>query len=211
MLTEILKNKTVQPYSKGNNDKYNTFDYAVEPILEFIPIGAVVWCPFDKQDSEFVKQISKTNKVIFSHIDNGQDFFEYEPKEHWDIMISNPPFTNKKEIFQRALSFEKPFALIMTMNWLNDGGVFQVFNNTEFELMIFNKRMKFDMKYQNTEDKKDNRSPSFGSGYYCHKFLPRQIMFKELNISTVKRTVKKEKIDIAVNNSKYEPKITKIA
>ena len=74
-------------YSKGNNDECFTPNYAVIPILEYIPKEAVIWCPFDTEESEFVKEISKTNKVIFSHIINGQDFYNYEPNEHWDMII----------------------------------------------------------------------------------------------------------------------------
>ncbi len=62
-------------YSEGNNDECYTPAYGVEPILEYIPSNATIWCPFDKAHSEFVKQIGKTNTVIHSHIDNGQDFF----------------------------------------------------------------------------------------------------------------------------------------
>ena len=58
-------------YSKGKNDECYTPDYGVKPILKYIPEGAVVWCPFDTEESEFVKQISKTNKVIASHIWGG--------------------------------------------------------------------------------------------------------------------------------------------
>ena len=53
----------------------------------------MIWCPFDKEESWFVKLISEKNKVIYSHIDNGQDFYNYEPTEHWDCIISNPPFS----------------------------------------------------------------------------------------------------------------------
>jgi len=31
-------------------------------------------------------------------IDEGKDFFEYEP-ENWDIIVINPPFKNKKSFF----------------------------------------------------------------------------------------------------------------
>ena len=55
-------------YSAGGNDECYTPAYGVEPILKYIPKGAVVWCPFDTKDSEFVKQISKTNKVIATHL-----------------------------------------------------------------------------------------------------------------------------------------------
>ena len=60
-------------YSKGNNDECYTPHYAVKPILKYIPKDAIVWCPFDTEESEFVKQISNTNKVEYSHISTGQD------------------------------------------------------------------------------------------------------------------------------------------
>ena len=77
-------------YSAGKNDELYTPAYAVKPLLEFIKPGWVVWCPFDTENSEFVKEISKTNKVIFSHITYGQDFYKYEPDEHWDCLMSEP-------------------------------------------------------------------------------------------------------------------------
>ena len=43
-------------YSSGSNDECYTPDYGVEPILKYIPEDAVVWCPFDTEESEFVKQ-----------------------------------------------------------------------------------------------------------------------------------------------------------
>ena len=64
-------------YSSGNNDECYTPDYAVKPILKYIPEGSIVWCPFDTEESEFVKQISKQNDVEYSHISTRQDFFDY--------------------------------------------------------------------------------------------------------------------------------------
>lgn len=107
-------------YSSGNNDECYTPDYWVKPILKYIPAGKIIWCPFDTEESEFVKQLRGGGwYVIHSHIDDWKDFFEYDPGQ-WDIIISNPPFTNKRKFFERALSFWKPFALIMTNTWLND-------------------------------------------------------------------------------------------
>ena len=83
-------------YSQGKNDECYTPHYGVTPILKYIPEGKIVWCPFDKEDSEFVKQIREP--IVHSHIDDGQDFFNYEPDE-WDIIVSNPPFTNKRKYF----------------------------------------------------------------------------------------------------------------
>ena len=63
-------------YSKGSNDECYTPAYGVKPILKYIPKDTIVWCPFDKNNSEFVQQIQRTNPVVFSHIDNAQDFYK---------------------------------------------------------------------------------------------------------------------------------------
>lgn len=164
-----MKDKDVL-YSAGDNNECYTPAYGVEPILKYIPKDAVVWCPFDKADSEFVIQIAKTNKVIHSHIEDGKDFFEYEPQE-WDVLISNPPFTGKRQIFERALSFNKPFALIMTNTWLNDSAPKQLFRDKELQLLMFDKRMKFISPSGMPNDK-----ITFSCSYYCWNLLPKQII-----------------------------------
>lgn len=174
-INKMKSNKIL--YSKGKNDECNTLDYWVEPIIKYIPKGKIVWCPFDKEDSEFVRQIQEAwYKVVYSHIDNWQDFFDYEP-ENWDLLVSNPPFTNKRKYFERALSFNKPFALIMTNTWLNDAAPKQLFKDKELQLLMFDKRMKFNNNWvvQN--------KITFSSSYYCYDFLPKQIIMEELLIT----------------------------
>ena len=165
-------------YSDGNNDECYTPAYGVTPILKYISQNVVVWCPFDTEESEFVKQISNQNSVVHSHISLGQDFFTYEPY-HWDVIVSNPPFTNKRKFFERALSFNKPFALIMTNTWLNDSAPKQLFKDKDLQLLMFDKRMKFQ-----SPDGRANDKITFSSSYYCWNFLPKQIIMEELYIKT---------------------------
>lgn len=169
---KILYNKT------GDDENYTPY-YGVYPILKYIPKESIVWCPFDKEDSFFVKLISKTNRVIFSHIDNNQDFFNYEPNKHWDCIISNPPFKNKRQFFERVLSFNKPFALIMTNAWLNDAYSKKVFmdKNKQMQLLMFDKRIKFTNPYGRPNDK-----ITFSSSYFCYNFLPNNLITEELKI-----------------------------
>ena len=159
-------------YSQGRNDECYTPAYGVTPILKYIPRDAVVWCPFDKADSEFVKQISNTNSVVYSHIDYGQDFLSYEPY-HWDIIVSNPPFTNKRKFFERALSFNKPFALVMANTWLNDAAPKQLFRDKDLQLLMFDKRMEFIQPNSTSTGK-----ITFSSSYYCWNLLPKQIIME---------------------------------
>ena len=161
-------------YNKVGDDENYTPASGVTPILEYIPKGKVIWCPFDTLESEFVKQISKTNPVVYGHIALGHDFFQYEP-EKWDIIISNPPFKNKRAFFERALSFNKPFALLMTNTWLNDAAPKQLFMEKDLQLLMFDKRMKFI-----NPDGRPNDKITFSSSYYCWNFLPKQIIMKQL-------------------------------
>jgi hypothetical protein len=164
-------------YNKVGNDESYTPAYGVEPIIKYIPKDAIVWCPFDKAHSEYVKQIQANgNTVIYSHIDDGQDFFEYEPKE-WDIIVSNPPFKNKRQFFERALSFNKPFALLMTNAWLNDKYSKWVFKEAtrDMQLLMFDKRIHFEQKGET------KKKTTFSSSYYCCDLLPKQIILEELN------------------------------
>jgi hypothetical protein len=163
-------------YKKTGNDEAYTPKYGVLPILEFIPKHHIVWCPFDTEHSEFVKQISKTNKVEHSHISEGKDFFDYEPKK-WDLIVSNPPFKNKRLFFEKALSFNKPFALLMTNTWLNDKYSKWVFKEAhkDMQLLMFDKRIHFE------QQGKVSKKTTFSSSYFCCNFLPKQIILKEIH------------------------------
>ena len=155
-------------YSKWKNDECYTPKYWVLPIIKYLQKWNIIRCPFDKEDSEFVIELKKAwFGVIHSHIDNWQDFYEYEPKER-DIIVSNPPFTWKRKIFERAISFNKPFALLMTNTRLNDSAPKQLFKDIDLQLLMFEKRMKFN----------DMDKITFSSSYYCRETLPKQIIME---------------------------------
>lgn len=159
----------------GKNDECYTERYAVEPLLEFLEPykKSIIWCPFDTKESEFVKVFEENGfKVVHSHIAEGKNFFTYEPEE-WDLLISNPPFTGKRDIFKRALSFGKPFALIMTLTWLNDRTPMKIFRNKDLQLLMFEERMNF------KGQAKKAKQISFSSAYYCWNFLPQQILIRD--------------------------------
>lgn len=161
-------------YSKGNNDECYTPKYGVIPILEFLPKNKTIWCPFDTEESQYVKTLKENGyNVVYSHINNGKDFYKYEP-DNWDILVSNPPFTGKRKIVERALSFNKPFALLLPLTWLNDSAPKQLFKDKDLQLLMFDKRIKF------INNGKIENKITFSSAYYCWNLLPKQIIMKEL-------------------------------
>ena len=163
-------------WTKGKNDEIYTPKYAVLPLIKYIPKNKTIWCPFDTEESNFVIELSKTHNVVYSHIDYGQDFYDYQPNVDWDILISNPPFTKKRQIFERAMSFGKPFVLLMTNTWLNDSAPKQLFMKKDLQLLMFDKRIV----YIQPGNKEFNKKITFSSSYYCWNFLPKQIIMEEL-------------------------------
>lgn len=168
-------------YSPGRNDECYTPAYAVRPIMHWLccgPIGgapAVVWCPFDTEESEFVRVFRSAGfQVVHSHIRDGQDFYAYQP-DRWDVLVSNPPFTRKAEIFTRALSFGKPFALLMSLTWLNDAAPKRLFRERPLQLLMFEERVRF----VGLGDK-----ITFSSAYFCCDVLPQQIVMDSLKSYT---------------------------
>ena len=169
-------------YSKGKNDECYTPIEGVLPILKYIPKDKIIWCPFDTEESHFVKEISKTNKVIKSHIGEGKDFFEYEPEE-WDILISNPPFTRKLEVLERLYKLNKPFAMILGLPILNYQEIGNFFLDKELQLLIVDKKVSF-----------DGNTASFNNSYFCHKMLSRDIIFEHLENNNSNKYFKKSRM-----------------
>ena len=102
-------------------------------------------------------------------------FFECEPQQ-WDIIVSNPPFTNKRAFFQRALDLGKPFALLMANTWLNDRAPMQLFEERGLQLLLLDRRTEFVQPNATVSGK-----ITFSSSYFCCDLLPRDIIIKRID------------------------------
>ena len=154
----------------SKNDEYYTPSILVYPLLKYIKKDWVVWCPADEADSEYVLVLRENGiNVRHSHISEGLNFLTYEPDFHYDCIITNCPFSRKKEFLFKCYKSKKPFALLLGLPILNYNEIGDFFceRKRELQLLIFNKKVSFD----------GNRS-SFNSSYFCgNKFLPKQIIF----------------------------------
>ena len=94
--TKKAAKKTTNPLTIKFNvkDEYYTPRILVEPIIEYIPKGSTVWCPFDTENSEFVLVLREYGyKVIHRHLWEEKDFFEYEPTIPNFIYSKSPLFS----------------------------------------------------------------------------------------------------------------------
>ena len=162
-----------------HGDEYYTLESGVNMIVPYIYRGgyekSVIWCPFDKEDSNYVR-IFKANgfDVRYGHIETGQDFFQYD-KPQGDIIISNPPFGKRDAIFKKIYEWDLPFALLINFNGLFDSKArVDIFRTHSVEMLIPRGRMKFFHRDNGLQN-----NPNFQSIYVCNHFLGKQIVFDE--------------------------------
>ena len=162
----------------NKQDEFYTPEYAVEPLLKYVPPSMRIWCPFDTEQSFFVKMLrGNGNKVIASHISEGIDFFQYEPPEY-DAIISNPPYSMKGEVFSRLFALGKPFAMLVGVVGLFESERrFSMFAVNKFEIMYLNKRIAY---FRDYAEQKPSLNPPFSSVYLCSNMLPDRIVFERI-------------------------------
>ena len=160
---------------KGATDEWYTPVEAVKPIIDFIPKDSIVWCPFDTNESNFVKELQKRGvAVIHSHIDENKDFFKFEPVEY-DYIVSNPPYSIRNDILKRLFELDKPFAMLMNTNGLFDSKIrWDMFINNQFTLFYLKGRVNYMREYGKVE----KSSPPFQSAYICSQMFRERIMFQ---------------------------------
>lgn len=159
------------------SDEVYTPEYAVKPLLKYLTSGQVIWCPFDLEASQYVQVFQKAGyKVIHSHIDEGKNFFYYEPEDKYDVIISNPPFSQKDDVLKRLWELDKPYAMLLPVPALQGQTRFPYIKDG-LQYLGFDKRINY---YTNQDMAQVQKGVSFGSCYLCKRFLPKDLILEEL-------------------------------
>lgn len=176
--------------ASSGNDEFYTPDYAVKPLLEFVPKSWRVWCPFDTDASHIVKLLAtQGNAVLASHIDSGTDFFKASLPE-CDAIISNPPYSKKTEVFERLFALGRPFAMLVGVVGLFEGQRrFSAFSANKFEIMWLDKRVSY---LRNYDDEIPALNPPFSSAWITSRLLPQANIFRRIEKPRIKQIKPKE-------------------
>lgn len=162
--------------AKGKTDEWFTPRYAIEPIADFVPKGAVVWCPFDTEESEFVKVFRKRGlSVIATHIKDGIDFFSSEVPSGVTHIISNPPYSRRNDVLERLYKIGLPFAMLLSSLGICEGRRYVQYKQNGVQFLIPSRRVD----YINGESGEVG-SVAFQSWYVCWKMLPKDIVFVDI-------------------------------
>lgn len=179
MKLDLITNKAEKTTARNENDEFYTPIYAIKPLLKYIKPNSFIWCPFDLAESNFVKMLkAEGHKVLNTHIDADEDFFEYTPPKEIDYIISNPPYSIKYEVFNRLFELNKPFAMLVGVVGLFESQKrFTMFADNDFEVMYFDKRVSY---FKDYDDVKPKLNPPFSSVYLTKNVLPKQIVFERI-------------------------------
>lgn len=146
------------------HDDYMTPKSAWENIKHLIPKDKIIWeSAFGDGDSgKYLTELG------FNVIHKDIDYFNEEPNK-WDIQITNPPFTKKKEWFKRAKELDKPFIIIVPTATLHTNYIRELFNNQKLQIIIPRKRIQFDKMVNGVKDLNAKKVCNFDCFYYCWK------------------------------------------
>ena len=161
------------------HDSYMTPRYAWANIKKYITPykDSVVWEAFygDGKSEEYLRELGMKNVIHKPYPE--YDFFKYQPD--FDIVISNIPFSQSKEVLTRLKKIDKPFCIIMPVGKMNTQYFRKLFSDSEdpIQIIVPPKRIHF-KKLVNGKISDEKSSCCFDCFYYCYKMnLPRDIVW----------------------------------
>lgn len=150
-------------------DDYMTPKKAWGDIKHIIPSDKIIWEPFygDGKSGEYLRELG------FNVIHKDEDFFK---SNEGDVIVTNPPFSLKKDVLERLIELDKPFILIMPCSTITTNYFIKLFRTRTIQIMIPRKRIQF-AKMVNGEYVKSNQC-NFDCFYFCYKIgLEKDIIY----------------------------------
>lgn len=123
-------------------DDFQTPPIALQPLLPYLPREWKIWeCAEGK--GYLSKALSKEGyQVIGTDILTGKDFLSWQP-EHYDCIVTNPPYSIKHKFLIRCYQLGKPFALLLPLTTLETRTRQDLLRKYGIEIILFDKRINF--------------------------------------------------------------------
>jgi len=147
------------------HDDYMTPKYVWENIKHIIPKNKVIWESFfgDGKSGNDLKELG------FNVIHEEIDFFDNKTLPDYDLIVSNPPFSQSKDIMKRLSDLDKPFILIMPSSKINTSYIRDNFTNKGLQIIIPRKRIHFNKLVDGKKPENWKNACNFDCFYYCYK------------------------------------------
>ncbi len=150
------------------NDEAFTPNEAIDLIIPYLKKEWLIWeCASGKG------HIASYLRKLGFNVVEGNDFFE-DNFENADIILTNPPYSNKDDFLERAYSIGKPFAFLLPVESLGAKKRGKMYKEFGIELIVPHDRINFIIP-------SGKKSAWFPTAWFCWKLnLPNQLNFVEL-------------------------------
>jgi hypothetical protein len=145
------------------NDEYETPLTAWAMLAPFLPKDKILWEAFyaTGASGEHLRSLG------FQVYHEQEDFFQVN---HGDIIVSNPPFSLKKQVLTRLKALGKPFALLLPASVLGTKMLSDLF--PDIQILVPKGRISW------VKNGVQTNSVWFASFFYCWKLnLPKNLVF----------------------------------
>ena len=183
-----MKKALINYITKEKEDDCYTPEYAIKPLLKYLPKNITIWecCDFGK--SEITRILKENNYKVIS-TGKEENFFKYQPNVDFDMIITNPPFSLKDDFIKKCYEWNKPFCLLLPITALEGINRGKMFREKGIEVLVFDRRINF----KNITGVNKKSGCWFNSSWFCYNVLPNDLIFEELKKeSKIKGGVKKK-------------------
>lgn len=132
------------PMAKGQPDDYQTPPEALDPLLPHLKPEWRIWeCACGT--GNLVDGLYQAGHIVLgTDIQNGHDFLVWQPRDEYDCIITNPPFSLKQEFLTRCYQLGKPFALLLPLTTFETRKRQDLFKKYGVQVIFFDKRINFE-------------------------------------------------------------------
>jgi len=164
------------PEIRQERDFFQTPNYATDLIVPYLPQGRIWECAAG--NGKIVDRLKYHGRECFqSDIESGVNFLADKPLFDFDIIVTNPPFSLKRQFTERCLSLGAPFALLIPVDFC--GWILESMAGHDLKWVVPTRRINF---ITPTGRSGKTSSAQFHSGWLTFGFsVPKQFEIVELS------------------------------
>ena len=144
--------------SLNNSDEYYTSLDTWKTILHLLPKHKMAWEGFVGPDSRSLGYLRELGVRVTGFVN--VDFFN---SNSGDYLLSNPPFSKKREIIARLAKLKKPFMMVWPISAI-PAQYLRELGEEDIQIVIPWKRLRFETLHSN-----ETSEPTFGCVWLCYK------------------------------------------
>lgn len=149
-------------------DDYVTPQKEWQRLKDFIKPNQIIWDPFycDGTSKAYLQDTFEPKEVIHEDVDYLNN--QCEP-DTYDIIVTNPPFSQKDQILRWLIDLDKPFCVLFPMTMITTKKFLKLIKDKDIKFILPSGRIRFER----------NGEPLKSSSFYTCIWITRYLDIKD--------------------------------